>query len=134
MNELREPLIMSQTVDITEMMNSEFQRLKPDENTNEYIPVATPSYQSIEDTTAPVHGIRTMTTEASFLRRRDKEKNSIVLVFEMDSKEGFQPIRAISLRALLYEVLHEVEPGKMSNFKRCVIITVQYDCSCQILF
>ena len=123
MNDLQEPLIMSQTVDITQMMNSEFQRLKKvadnNQDADEYTPIiSTTAYQSVDDNLGPVYGMRSLPTEASFLRRRDREKNSVVLVFEMDSKQGFQPMRAISLRALLYEVLHEVEPGLVNPFKR----------------
>jgi hypothetical protein len=122
----KEPLLMSQTVDVTEMMNSEFQRLKKvadnsdnNNNNNEYSPInLTTTYQSIDDNLGPVYGIRNLPTELSFLRRRDREKNSVVLVFEMDSKQGFQPMRAISLRALLYEVLHEVEPTLVNPIKR----------------
>lgn len=122
MSELQEPLLMSQTVDITDMMNSEFQRLKKydnnNDNINEYTPIATTTaYQSVDDV-VPLYGVRAINAEASFLRRRDREKNSVVLVYEMDSKEGFQPMRAISLRALLYEVLHEVEPTEINAFKR----------------
>lgn len=114
MNDLRTPLIMSQTVDVTEMLNSEFQSMKQvlidSENEMAYKPIPTIPYQTVEDSLGPVYGTRALSAEASFLRRRDREKNSVVLVFEMDAKDGFQPIRSITLRSLLYEVLNEVEP------------------------
>ena len=59
-----------------------------------------------------------MIQEHSNNRRRERDKNNLLLIYEIDSKDGSTVYKEITLRSLLVEVNAEIENEMSKSVKR----------------